>query len=595
MKKASTAPGNLAPHPRPAVGRESGFPTHKPPGNCHDQHVRLSDSAPPDRRTRREFARRLWRLAEVVQAADRRRSFRARAFRAAVWSLDSLPADLDAPPDAMRRVEGIGEGIVRLIEEFRTTGTLAELQRLHTRFPAEVQKLSRLPRMTPARLEELKALGVDTVTDLAAAIDTGAYTIVDGIGPATAEKWAAILALGPSPGAVPAHQASVTASMLRRHLERHLPGDEVRVAGAVRRLDEWVDRIDLVVATDDPARIVGFLEDSAAVASTASEPGWAVDLVTHDRIPAAVRLTDRQAAGTALVRWTGPDEHVRSLGISDDAPHRTEEDVYRWVGMPPIPAPARVRPDAAAGSIRLEDVRGDLHVHTDWSPDGHMSLVEAGERALARGYEYLVVTDHTFGLRFGGLDAAGLRRQRRIVEEARRLLPSLHILHGAEVNIDAEGGIDLDDETLAFLDFVVAGAHSHFDLPRDLQTARLVTAVGHPAVDVLAHPTGRRIGIRPGFDVDLRAVFEAAAETGTALEVNGHRDRMDLSADFASEAARAGVRLAADSDTHRPAEFDNMAVAVGIMQRAGVRRDGVVNAAPLDSFLAWIEQRRSRL
>lgn len=566
----------------------------KPTANCHDHHVSLADPVSPEQRTRREFARRLWRLADVVQAAYRRRSFRARAFRSAVWSLDDLPPDLEALPEEMRQVAGIGEGIVRLIGEFRSTGTIAELQRLDSRFPADVRVIARLPRMTPGRLEELKALGVDTVADLMAAIDTGALTTVEGVGPATLDRWAAVLSLPPSPGARPAHEAAVTASMLRRHLERHLPGDEVRVAGAVRRLDEWVHRIDLVLVTGEPARAARLLEDSAVVASSASEPGWAIDLVTHDGIPAAVRLTDREAAGTALVRWTGPERHVRSLGMSAETPHPTEEDVYRSIGRPWVPPPARIRSEAGNGSIRSEDIRGDLHVHTDWSPDGHMPLVEAGEQALARGYDYLVVTDHTIGLRFGGLDAEKLRLQRRMVEEARRALPDVHLFHGAEINIDAEGGLDIDDETLAWLDFVVAGAHSHFDLPTELQTIRLVRAIRHPAVDVVAHPTGRRIGIRPGFSVDLGAVYEAAAESGTALEVNGHRDRMDLSAEHAAEAVRAGARLAADSNAHRPHEFDNMSVAVGILQRAGVGKDHVVNTAPLDAFMVWVEERRRR-
>ena len=145
----------------------------KPTANCHDHHVSLADPVSPEQRTRREFARRLWRLADVVQAAYRRRSFRARAFRSAVWSLDDLPPDLEALPEEMRQVAGIGEGIVRLIGEFRSTGTIAELQRLDSRFPADVRVIARLPRMTPGRLEELKALGVDTVADLMAAIDTG--------------------------------------------------------------------------------------------------------------------------------------------------------------------------------------------------------------------------------------------------------------------------------------------------------------------------------------------------------------------------------------------------------------------------------------
>lgn len=506
-----------------------------------------------------------------------------------MWSLDHLPTELTAGAEEMEAVEGIGPGIVRLIEEFRSRGTLDELERLDDQYPADVAAIARLPRITPGRLRDLRGLGVDTVADLLAALDTGAISTVEGVGPATVDRWAALLALPPAPGAVPAHRGAVAASRLRHHLLDHLSGDEVRVAGAVRRLDEWVGRIDLVVVTDDPARLVHFLEDSAVAASSAVEPGWAIDLVTHDRIPVAVRISDREAAGTALLRWTGPDSHVEELGLTDEIPYPTEEAAYGAVARPWIPPPARSLEAVPPELLGVDDVAGDLHCHSDWSPDGHMALEGIAEAALQRGYEYLVITDHTIGLRFGGLDAQALGEQRRLIEQVRRQFPDLRLLHGAEVNIDRDGVPDLDDETLGWLDFVVAGCHSHFDLPRPQQTARLIAAVRHPDVDVLAHPTGRRLGIRPGFDVDLSPVFDAAAEAGTALEVNGHRDRLDLSASNAAAAAAAGVMLAADSDAHRYPELDNMRVAVGAMQRAGVTRHQVVNALPLDGFLAWVD------
>lgn len=500
-----------------------------------------------------------------------------------------MSAELSESKEQMTAVEGIGPGVARLVEEFRQTGTIAELDRLDERFPSEVAWMARLPRMTPGRLEALKqGLGVNTVVDLLAAIDSGAVSTIEGIGPATVDRWETILSLPTSPGAVPAHDGAVTASRLRHHLMHHLDGDEVMVAGDVRRLEEWVQRIDLVLVTHEPERAVRFLEDTAAVASSAVEPGWAIDLITHSRIPASVRMADREAAGTALVRWTGPAGHVDDLGLDGDVPYPSEEKVYEAAGRVWIPPPARrgKRIDGA-DLIKAADIRGDLHLHSTWSPDGHMDIDQIVEAALERAYGYIVLTDHTFGLRFGGLDAGSLRRQRSAVAETRRRYPDLEILHGAEINVDRQGVPDLDDETLGWLDFVVAGCHSDFDLPRSEQTARIIAAVRHPAIKVIAHPLGRRIGIRPGFDLDLEVVFEAAAETKTALEVNGHRDRMDLSALNAAAGLVAGVRLVANSDAHRLSEIDNVSVAVGVLQKAGAEASHVLNTLPYDDLMAW--------
>lgn len=558
-------------------------------GVWHDQSVSLSSPLSLPQRDRRRLGGALWHLADLVQAAERRRSFRAKAFRTAVWSLDELSTDLHEPAEEMTSIPGIGPGVARLIEEFRDTGSIGELERLRVRFPAEVVRMHRLPRATPGRLEALKrGLGVDTVADLLVAIENGAVATIEGLGPATVDRWATILSLPPASGAVPAHTAAVTAARLRRHLMRHLDGDEVVVAGEVRRLEEWVSRIDLVVVTEDPQPAARFLEETAVAATSAVEPGWALDLVTHDRIPVAVRMSDRQAAGTTLIRWTGPKTHVAGLDIDGEAPFTSEDEVYQAVGRDWVPPPARHLPsDEARQLITIGDIRGDLHLHSTWSPDGHMDIDDLAEAALQMDYRYIALTDHTIGLRFGGLDTEALHRQRKLLEATRSRFPHITILHGAEINVDRAGVPDIDDETLGWLDFVVAGCHSHFDLDRREQTNRLVTAVRHPAVRVLAHPSGRRIGIRPGFDVDLSAVFEAAADTGTALEVNGHRDRMDLSAENAAAARAAGARVALNSDAHRFPELDNVAVAVGIMQRAGLGTDGVVNALAHDDFLAW--------
>jgi DNA polymerase (family 10) len=236
----------------------------------------------------------------------------------------------------------------------------------------------------------------------------------------------------------------------------------------------------------------------------------------------------------------------------------------------------------------MGDVRGDLHVHSDRSPDGRMPLDLIVEMSIQRGYRYLLITDHTLGLRFGGLGRDELLMQADELEHLRSRYPELTILHGAEVNIGLDGTLDIDDETLAMLDMVVAGLHSHFGLPIEQQTARVIEALGHPAVRVLAHPTGRRIGTRPPIELDVPAVIAAAVSHDRALECNGHRDRLDLSVPWVQLAAGMGARFAANSDAHRPDELGNIANAVAILQAAGVGSAQVVNTAPVDEFARWL-------
>lgn len=534
---------------------------------------------------RRELGAALWKLSELLRS-DTRRSFRARAYERAVWALDDLPEDLTGSDEELTRVNGIGSGIAGVIREFRETGRVPELEQMLSRYPRDASTMLRLPRMRADRLRAMKAdLGIDTVDDLLLAIDAGAAETLNGVGPATVAMWERVLTMPPSPEAMPAHDAAVIAGRLAAHLDRYADG-AVQIAGQVRRVTEWVEAIDLLVVTDRAEPAIDFLSRTA-LASGSEAAADRITLRLHSGAAASVLVSPPARAGSALVAATGPQEHVRLLS-REHTNHSTEENVYASAGVAWIPPPARSgQLIDATNLVTASDLRGDLHIHTDWSPDGHMRLEDVANQAQARGYGYLVITDHTVGLRFGALDSAGLRRQRAEIDELRSRYSDLVILHGAEINIDRDGNPDIDDQTLKWLDFVVAGCHSHFDLSREEQTARVVRALAHPSVRVLAHPTGRRIGIRPPFDLDVGAVLEAAAASGTALEVNGHRDRLDLSADLVASAVAAGVLLAANSDAHRLHELDNVAHSVAVMQRAGVRPESVVNTWAIQGFLEW--------
>ncbi len=282
---------------------------------------------------------------------------------------------------------------------------------------------------------------------------------------------------------------------------------------------------------------------------------------------------------------TGPPEHAAQ--VTRDA-YATEAEAYESAGLRFIPPPARTADlSIAADLVQTEDLHGDLHLHTDLSPDGRMSLTTIAEAAMGRGYEYVLITDHTEGLRFGGLGVEEIAAQSVAIADLRRRFPGLRILHGAELNVGVDGRLDLPEEGIDLLDFAVAGLHSHFQLDRATQTRRVLTALGHPAVKVLAHPFGRRIGIRPGLDLDIEQVIEAAVERDVALEVNGHRDRLDLPARWVRIASESGALFAADSDAHRLPEMGNVANAVAVLQRARVPAQQVVNTLPVAAFLRW--------
>ena len=551
----------------------------------HRKTPRSPDPSTP----RQELGAALWRLSDLVRADERSRSFRAKAYRRAVWSLDDLEPDLTDPPEKALSIPGIGTGVLRLIEEFRESGRLELLERLEHAYPAQSARIRRLPRMTPAILRALKGeLGVDTSADLIAAIEAGGVEALRGVGPATAERWAATLQLAPSSGSIPSFQAHVLADAFGRHLLHHL-GGTVDAAGALRRMEEWVETIDLVFGIDDVTVGREFLEGTAVARFVGVGSMGERVLRAHEGVGVNVHVVSPTEVGTRLLQATGPPDHVEALILDLDIEPPTEADIYARRDRVWVPPPARSLPsEIARNVVRLDEIRGDLHVHSDRSPDGRMSLREIFLEAVQRGYEYVLITDHTSGLRFGGLNEATLEEQRGEILKVSAEFPELVVLQGAELNIGRDGSLDIDDVALSGLDIAVAGLHSHFDLDRSEQTDRVLKALSHPVVRVLAHPTGRRIGNRPAIDLEVEALIAAAVGNHVALEVNGHRDRLDLPVELAAIAAAAGALLAANSDSHRIGEMGNVANSVATMQRAGVSAASVVNTLPVDQFRAWI-------
>jgi DNA polymerase (family 10) len=387
----------------------------------------------------------------------------------------------------------------------------------------------------------------------------------------------------------------------------------VRYCGSLRRFRDTIADIDVLVVAEKSDPIVeAFVADLSVRETLGAGAGGAS--VTTDDMQIDLRVVPLDQFGSASLYFTGSKAHnialrqraidrgwlLNEYGLMDGdtvVASATEEEIYRALDLDFISP--ELREDvgeieaAAEGSlpdlVRIEDIRGDLHVHSTWSGDGRSSLEDMIAAAAARGLEYIAITEHGEDLSINGLSQETVIEERVQIEEFRARYPDLVILHGAELNIGRDGDVDYDAEFLAEFDWCVASVHSHFDLPSARQTDRVIKAVANPAINVIGHLTGRRIGRRPGIEIDFDAVLDAVADTGTALEINSHIDRLDVPADLLMRARhRDDVVFTISTDAHHTTEFANIKWGVSNSRRGWIERSRVVNTLPRRDFLSWV-------
>ncbi len=502
-----------------------------------------------------------------------------RAFRRGAGLVRGTPlpiADL-VRQGRVRELRGVGPGLERRMRELVETGRIAELDDLRQTISPELAAFGRMHGLSSNKLVAVgAALGVRTVAELRTAAAEGRLAAVPGIGPHTEERIAAALA-APAP-------PPRTGLMLDRARALCEPVADALggiVAGDVRRWVDRPERLAVVVPTEGPDEVrARFAALPEVVAMLSPEVG-----VSLDGVPVELVVTPPERLGTALVQATGSEAYVAALGLLPEA--ATEEGVYRLLGTEPVPPELREVTAASPPEGLLDEarIRGDLHCHTTWS-DGRAGVREMAEAARDRGYDYLAICDHTRSVRVvPGLDADDLRRQAAEIEAANAALRPFRVLRGVECDILPDGSLDLPDGVLAELDWVQISVHAGQRASREDLTARVVHAMHHPAARCLSHPTGRIIGHRAENALDLERTFEAALETGVALEVNGLASRLDLSADHVREALAAGVRIACGSDAHSAAGLGSMTNAVHTARRGGAPAAAVVNTLPLELVL----------
>jgi DNA polymerase (family 10) len=512
--------------------------------------------------------------------------YAARAFRRAAELIAATPADVAALVRAgrARELRGIGPGIDARLRELVETGTIAELDELRRTVSPELAALGRLHGFGAKRGVEIgAALGISTGEELREAAASGRLREVRGIGPKTEASIRAALERAASPAG-----RAVRLDRARVLVERVAAALGGVAAGDPRRWRDGCEWLAVAVPAEEHEPVAArFASLPEIVAMIAPDVG-----VTVEGVAIELHTAAPEVFGTALVRATGSPGYLATLGPLPEAPD--ERAVFELLGraLPPPELRETGAPPAPPQLVETTDVRGDLHCHTTAS-DGRGTVREMAEAAIALGYEYLAICDHTKAVRVvAGLDGDGLRRQAVEIAEANERLAPFRILRGVECDILPDGGLDLPDDVLAELDWVQLSLHAGQRAPRRELTARVTHAITHPAVCCLSHPTGRLIGHRPENALDLEQTFVTAREAGVALEVNGLPDRLDLSGKHVAAALEAGVDLVCSTDAHSVAGLLNMPYAVHTARRGGAARSEVLNTLPLEALLNKLRLRR---
>ena len=564
----------------------------------------------------------LRQLVAYTQLEDgKSQSFRTRAYEKAIDALAGQSADVaDMTRTELKSIEGVGDSTARKITEFVANGSIGKVDRLKERFPPSMLELMKIPGLGPKTVLLLQEqLGVTDVAGLEQAIADERLRELPGMGQKSEEKIASaieLLGIHSDDTRTPVFEAMRIARRVMADLQRTDLIGRVEYAGSLRRLSETIGDIDILATSPNADALVAAFISLGGVTATLGSGSTKASVVIDDRIQVDLRVVGEDDWGAALMYFTGSKGHnielrqraldrgwtlnEYSLSAVDDhtvVASKTEQDIYEALGLP------WVSPELREGTgeitavvngefpvpVTADAIRGDLHVHTDMSGDGRSSLDEMLAAALARGLDYVAITDHAEDLALNGLSREQMLEQRAHLEEARARFPDLLILHGAELNIGPEGSVDYDAEFLEGFDFAVASIHSHFDLDPAVQTSRLLTAMHNPAVNVIGHLSGRRIGSRPGIRFDLSAVLDVAAETGTALEINASLQRLDVSAPNLKAAVGVdGVMFAISTDAHHTTDLDNMQWGLAQARKGWVPQSRIVNSLTKSEFMAWM-------
>ncbi len=548
--------------------------------------------------------------------------YRIRAYRNAARTIRDLPRPVAevAAEGKLEELPGIGKDLAAKIVEFLTTGRMTKYEEVISQVPPGLIELLHIPGLGPKRVRLLhEQLGINDLEDLRHALDSGRIEGLPGMGKKTVENIRRGLAMyEASKERMPLGRALPIAEEIAQQIDA-LPGTaRVVIAGSARRMKETVGDIDILTIADNGEATIQAFVHFPQVKEILAAGDTKGSVVLHNGLQVDLRVVPPESYGAALHYFTGSKAHnikirtiarERGLKVNEYGIFRgekriageEEDDVFEVLGMQWIPPEMREdRGEIEAAlegrlptPVSLKDIRGDPHMHSKWS-DGANTIREMALAARALGYEYIAITDHSPRVRVaGGLTPERLRERQKEIDAINEELGDIRVLSGAEVDILPDGSLDYPDEVLASLDVVIVSVHSGFRMSREEMTQRILRALENPYVHILAHPTGRLIGQRDPYPVDIESVLKRAADLGVAVEINGYYLRLDLNDVNAHLAKSMGCLISLGTDAHQADHLRMMRYAVGVARRAWLEPKDVINTRPLTEFLDWLQHRRS--
>lgn len=562
------------------------------------------------------------RIADMLEIKGEN-PFRIRAYRRAALALESLGKGVAAlSHEQLLQIPGIGKDLAGKIEEYAKTGKIEAYEILKTEVPQGVADLLDVPGIGPRTASMVyRELGVTSIDELERAAREHRLLTLPGVKEKTEQSiLRGIETVRRYSERHPLGQLRPLAQGIRAFLMKNTPVAAIEVAGSIRRWKESVRDIDLICVSDEPAQVMRAFVRMPFVTRTALRGATKSSVVIEGGIQVDLRVVERKSYGAALAYFTGSTAHnirlreiavkaglkMNEYGIFREKDDRlmggaTEEEVYRVLGMPWIPP--ELREDrgeveaALSGTlpalVGLKDIRGDLHLHSNWS-DGALNLDELISRSIEAGYAYALVTDHTRGLGVArGMREDRLAEQVKQIAALNRRNRRFRLLAGAEVNILSDGSLDLAEGMLKRLDLVVASVHTGFSQPSAKMTGRIMKAMRNPFVSIIGHISGRIIGARDSYAVNMDDILNSAAETGTALEINSNPYRLDVNDIYAKASKEKGISLVISTDAHDAGQFDYMEYGVAVARRGWLARKDVVNTLPAGKLLKKMQNKSS--
>lgn len=547
--------------------------------------------------------------------------FKIRAYEKITLVLENLPIDIETiyRQGRLSNIPGVGSGIAKKIEEFLTTGKLEYYEKLKETIPSGVIELLDITEVGPKTAKLLyEQLDVDNIEKLEKAVKEHQIKDLPGMG----EKSETNILRG--------------IELYKRRKERFLLGlalplaeeivenlsqlaetDKISFAGSLRRKKETIGDIDILVTSQKPEKIMKTFTSLPQVREVLAEGPTKSSVITKDDIHIDVRVVEPISFGAAMQYFTGSKAHniklrelaikrnlkINEYGIFDVKTDRRiagerEEEIYQILNLPLIPPELREdRGEIEAAQenklpelIEYSQIKGDLHLHTKWS-DGAHTIKQMAEAAKKRGYKYIAITDHSQSLKLtGGLTEERLREQIELIQRINQELKDFTILSGSEVDIKSDGSLDYPDEILSRLDIVIVAIHSGFKQESKIITGRIIKAMQNRWVNIIAHPTGRLIGYREPYQVDINEMIKTAAETGTILEINAYPERLDLNDVYCRMAKDKGVQLAIETDAHSADGLETMDLGVAVARRGWLEEKDIINTLPLDKLLQRLKK-----